>query len=175
MAFSAGQKRGMSLGWNQKRTPSCHWCFTSNSNGGFLGRLCCLDWWSVACLFCREMNERGDGLRQKLLSKGEDGEELHYTSSPNTLSHTATRTHTAELGLIISSSPSPGGSERLQALLWGCWRLPFSPIYHTQLSACTRSFAHWPSTHTYTHAVCLRIQHNWKNTVTKDGAAAVFL
>lgn len=31
-------------------------------------------------------------MRQKLLSKGEDEEELHYTSSPNTLSHTNTHT-----------------------------------------------------------------------------------
>lgn len=31
------EHRRRSLGSNQKRTPSCHWCFASNSNGGFLG------------------------------------------------------------------------------------------------------------------------------------------
>lgn len=31
------EQRRRSLGSNQKRTPSCHWCFASNSNGGFLG------------------------------------------------------------------------------------------------------------------------------------------
>lgn len=97
---------------------------------------------------------------------------------PNTCTRkqTQTRTHTAESGLIISSSPSLGGSEGLQAPLWGCWCLPFHSSHTWSMCPHTHARTHacWSCTHTYRHLVFLQRQHNWKNTVTvEDGGAAV--
>lgn len=53
-------------------------------------------------------------MRQMLLSEGGNEEEIHYSSTP-WCAHT--HTHTAQSDLVISSSPSPGGSEGCRALL----------------------------------------------------------
>lgn len=85
---------------------------------------------------------------------------------PNTCTRkqTQTRAHTAESGLIISSSPSLGGSEGLQAPLWGCWCLPFHSSHTWSMCPHTHARTHacWSCTHTYRHLVFLQRQHNWK-------------
>lgn len=102
------------------------------------------------------------------LSKGEDEEEIHYSSPPPKHMHTKTNTdaHThSRIGphyfLISITGRKWGVAGSIVRLLMSA--LPFiTHMVHVPTHTHARTHACWSCTHTYRHLVFLQRQHNWK-------------
>lgn len=135
--------------------------FACSSNGSFPGVVVQISVLCSVCFLGRWIRgEMGWGRRCRLRERMK-----RRFITPQPLIHENTKSTSAtELGLIISSSPSLGGSERLQPLLLDRWRLPL----HLSHTHALSTHAHIPR-HTDMHFTLVHTpiytQHPSKDSV----------